>query len=112
MRVRALAWLRGLRIWHCRELWYRSQTWLGSGVAVLWCRPAAVAPIRPLAWEPPHAADAALKKKKKKNGKRQRTGRGKAISIVGSVKRFWGGVVVVFVIFSFPLGRKSLMIRD
>ena len=28
----------------------------------LWCRPAAVAPIRPLAWEPPHATTAALKR--------------------------------------------------
>ena len=27
----------------------------------LWRRPAAEAPIRPLAWEPPYAADAALK---------------------------------------------------
>ena len=23
-----------LRIWHCHELWYRSQTWLGSCTAV------------------------------------------------------------------------------
>ena len=30
----------------------------------LWCRPAATAPIRPLAWEPPYAAGAALKKKR------------------------------------------------
>ena len=30
----------------------------------LWLRPAAVAPIRPLAWEPPYTASAALKKKK------------------------------------------------
>ena len=30
----------------------------------LWCRPAAVAPIRPLAWEPPYAAGVALKIKK------------------------------------------------
>ena len=30
----------------------------------LWYRPAAVAPIGPLAWEPPYAAGAALKKKK------------------------------------------------
>ena len=28
----------------------------------LWCRPAAVAPIRPLAWESPYAAGAALEK--------------------------------------------------
>ena len=32
----------------------------------LWCRPAAVAPIRPLAREPPYDAGAALKKQKKK----------------------------------------------
>ena len=31
----------------------------------LWCRPAAVAPIKPLAWELPHATGAALKKVKK-----------------------------------------------
>ena len=35
--------------------------WLG-----LWCRPAAVAPIQPLAWEPPYATSIALKSKKKK----------------------------------------------
>ena len=35
----------------------------------LWPRPAAAALIRPLAWEPPYAVDAALKKtgKKKKD---------------------------------------------
>ena len=32
----------------------------------LWCRLAAVAPIGPLAWEPPYAMGAALKSKKKK----------------------------------------------
>ena len=32
----------------------------------LWCRPAAVAPIGLLAWEPPYAKDAALKKQKRK----------------------------------------------
>ena len=32
----------------------------------LWCRPAAVAPIRPLAWEPPHAAGVALKRQTNK----------------------------------------------
>ena len=34
MRVGSLASLNGLRIQHCRELWCRSQTWLGSCVAV------------------------------------------------------------------------------
>ena len=45
-------------------LWRRSQTWLGSGVAVL---VAAAAQIRPIAWEPPYATSAALKRKKKKS---------------------------------------------
>ena len=34
LRVRSLASLPGIRIWRCRELWCRSQTWLGSLVAV------------------------------------------------------------------------------
>ena len=40
----------------------------GSDLALLWlwCRPAAVAPMPPLAWEFPYAMGAALKKKKKK----------------------------------------------
>ena len=32
----------------------------------LWCRPAAVAPIQPLAWELLHAEGVALKRQKKK----------------------------------------------
>ena len=32
----------------------------------LWCRPAATAPIKPLAWEPPYAEGVALKRQKKK----------------------------------------------
>ena len=46
-----LASLSGLRIWHCRKLWCRSQTWLRSQVAVAVAWPAAVALIRPLDWE-------------------------------------------------------------
>ena len=47
---------------------------LRSGLLWLWCRPAATAQIRPLAWETPYAAEAALEmakirgKKKKKEG--------------------------------------------
>ena len=33
----------------------------GLALLWLWCRPAAVAPIGPLAWEPPYAMGAALK---------------------------------------------------
>ena len=62
----------------------------GSGVAVscgvcyrrgsalellwLWCRPAAVDPILPLAWEPPYVAGAAQKRQKKKESLRECTG--------------------------------------
>ena len=34
----------------------------------LWCRPAATILIQPLAWDPPYAAVAALKKKKRSLG--------------------------------------------
>ena len=34
-----------------------------------WCKLAAIAPIRPLAWEPPYATGAALKRQKKKRQK-------------------------------------------
>ena len=44
LQVQSLVWLSGLRIWH---------------------RPAATAPIRPLAWDPPYATGVALEKKKK-----------------------------------------------
>ena len=36
----------------------------------LWCRPAATAPIRPLAWDPPYAEGVALKRKKAKKKKK------------------------------------------
>ena len=35
----------------------------------LWCRPAAIALIRPLTWEPQYATGAALKRQKDKNKK-------------------------------------------
>ena len=38
----------------------------------LWLWPAAVAPIRPLAWEPPYAAGAVLKKKKERKKERKK----------------------------------------
>ena len=53
LQVQSLASLLGLRIGHCSDY-------------ALSLRPAAVAPIRPLAWEPPYAAGAALKRQKKK----------------------------------------------
>ena len=40
---------------------------LDSALLWLWCGSAAAAPILPLAWEPPHAAGAALKQQQKKD---------------------------------------------
>ena len=66
----------GLIPWPCSVGWGSGITLscgvgrrLGSDPALLWlwCRPAAVAPIRPLAWEPPYATGVALKSKKQKN---------------------------------------------
>ena len=43
-----------------------------SDLAWLWCRPAAVARIRPLAWEPPYATGTALKRQKTGEKKKKR----------------------------------------
>ena len=52
------------------ELWYRSQKWLGSCVAVALA--SATAPIRALAWEPPYATGEAQKSQKRKKKKKKR----------------------------------------
>ena len=80
-QVRSLALLGGLRIQRYCELWCRSQTWLrlASGVAMLWCRPEAIALIRPLAWEPPSPAGVTLKRQKEKK-KRKEKGLGKKVN--------------------------------
>jgi len=62
MRVQSLASLSGLRIWHCHKLWSRSQMHSDPTLLWLWRRPAAAAPIRPLAQELPYAAGVALKR--------------------------------------------------
>ena len=76
-------WLGNTRF----DPWPRSVGW-GSGIAVscdlgrrcssdsvllwLWCRPAAVALIWSLAWEPPYTAGVALKKKQQQQKKKQK----------------------------------------
>ena len=64
MWVQSLASLSGLRIQHCCELWHRSQTWLGSHIAVALAYAAAIVLIGPLAWKPPYAAGVALRRQK------------------------------------------------
>ena len=51
----------------------------------LWRRPEAVAMIGPLAWEPPYAEDAALKRQKKKKQK-TKTDNNKNIKIKRALK--------------------------
>ena len=75
LQVGSLASLSGLRIQHCHELWCKScRRGLDPVLFWLWCRLAAIALIRPLAWEPPYAVGAALKTKKKKVGKMKEVG--------------------------------------
>ena len=83
-RVQFLASLSRSRIWRCSELQCRSQTQLGSVIAVA----VATAPIRPLSWEPPYASGAALEKtKKKKKKERERGKEGHYIMIKGSIQK-------------------------
>ena len=48
----------------------------GSDLVLLWLwgRPAATAPIRPLAWEPPYAMGVALKRQTKDKQTKESTG--------------------------------------
>ena len=63
--------LSGLRIWCCLKLQHRSQMQLGSGVAWLWCRPAAAVPIPPPCLGTSTCHKCGPKKGKKKNKTKQ-----------------------------------------
>ena len=62
---RSLALLSGLRIGITVSCGVGCRWVLDLALLWLWYRPLAVAPIRPLAWEPPYAVGAALKSEKK-----------------------------------------------
>ena len=51
----------------------------------LWCRPAAVALIRPLVWEPPYATGAALKKTKDETKQNQIPSEFSSYNMVASI---------------------------
>ena len=95
MRIQVwfLAFLSGLRIRHGHELWCRSQMRLDPE----WLRRrlAAVAPSRPLAWELPYAAGAALRGKKKKV-------KSSLCDKTGSIKRAFRGTCFP-ILFSTPI---------
>jgi len=65
MQVQTLALLSGLRIGVAVSCGASRRHGLNLALLWLWYRPAAAAPIQPLAWEPPHAAGTALKRPKK-----------------------------------------------
>ena len=65
LQVRSLASLSGLRIRCCRELGVGHRRGSDPALLWLWRRLAATAPLRPLAWEPPYAAEVALEKAKR-----------------------------------------------
>ena len=73
LQVRPLALLSVLRIWCCHELWCRLRRGWDPTLLWLWCRLEATAPIKPLAWEPPYAAVAALEKAKRQKIKTKQT---------------------------------------
>ena len=62
LQVWSLASLCRSRIRHCHELWCRSQTQLGYGVAVAVAWAGGYSFVQTLTWEPPYATGAALKK--------------------------------------------------
>ena len=64
LRVWSLASISGLRF-RCHRLG------LDLMLLWLWCRLVAVAPFRPLAWEPPYAMGTALKSKNKNKNKKR-----------------------------------------
>ena len=67
MQVRSLASLSGLRIGVAVSCGVGRRFGLDPALLWLWHSPASTALIRPLAWEPPYAAGAALEKAKQTN---------------------------------------------
>ena len=72
MLVPFLASLSGSGIQHAVSYGVDARRGSDPTLLWLWCRPAAVAPIRPLAWELPYASGAALKSKQTNKSKRVR----------------------------------------
>ena len=64
-RVQALAPLSRLRTGVAVSCGVGHRCGLDLVLLWLWCRPAAAAPLRPLAWERPHAVGAALERQRK-----------------------------------------------
>ena len=72
MRVQSLAPLSGLKSGVAMNCSTGRRCSSDPELLRLWCRLAAVAPIRPLAWEFPYGAGVAIKKKKVKKKKKKK----------------------------------------
>ena len=59
----------------------------------LWCRPTAIALTGPLAWEPPYAVSAALKRQKQKQKKIGRSCHGSAVMNWTSIHEDLGSIL-------------------
>ena len=82
-RVRFLASLTGLGIQCCRELWCRSQSQLGSGVALAVVQAGSCSSDQTPGLEPPYAVSAALKKDKKTKKKKKKKKKKKNVTSGG-----------------------------
>ena len=69
-QIQSLASISGLRIHIAMSCGVGCRCGLDPTLLWLWCRPAATALIRPLAWEPPYAMGAALEKDKRQKKKK------------------------------------------
>ena len=70
IRLGTMASLSGLRIRRCRGCGVGRRQGSDPALLWLWRRPAATAPIRPLAWELPYAVGVALEKTKRQKKKK------------------------------------------
>ena len=72
LQVRSLPLLSGLTIWVAVSCGVGCRRGSDPMLLWLWCRPAATAPIQPIAWRPPYAAGAALEKAKRQKKKKEK----------------------------------------
>ena len=70
LRVQSLASLCGLRIWRCLSRGVGRRCGSDPALLWLWLWPAAIAPIGPLAWQPPYAMGVAQEMAKWQKGKK------------------------------------------
>ena len=71
LRVQSQALLSGLRTWSYVSCGVGHRHGSDPALLWLWLWPAAVALIKPIAWEPPYASDALKSKKQKQTNKTQ-----------------------------------------